>query len=175
MQLRQVCIKLIIYYDTFADYLVAFPNAYIRLCQFHAIQAILRWDCDDGLMAQEKGVRITQELKFQICILFRNLQRCRTWEEWPKTKARFLNKVRTIIFTQTTIPCEEEETEDENPEGENDIRAPGRLIHSQSTTTRKLKVKSEQLVGKEYNFVEKYFCVYWFTEEWIRKCFMYKE
>ncbi|KAF8592796.1 hypothetical protein K439DRAFT_1610242 [Ramaria rubella] len=26
---------------------IAFPDAYIRICQFHIVQAILRWDCED--------------------------------------------------------------------------------------------------------------------------------
>ncbi|KAJ6497245.1 hypothetical protein DFH09DRAFT_945637 [Mycena vulgaris] len=62
-------------------------DVYIRLCQFHVIQAILRWDSDHGL--QGIGFSLSDDLKFGICELFRSLQRCRTWETWPEAKHIF--------------------------------------------------------------------------------------
>ncbi|KAJ7474222.1 hypothetical protein FB451DRAFT_1558412 [Mycena latifolia] len=70
-------------------------DVYIRLCQFHVIQAILRWDSEKGL--QGIGFSLSDDLKFEICELFRVLQRCRTWEAWPETKQIFYDGLNALL------------------------------------------------------------------------------
>ncbi|KAK6988953.1 hypothetical protein R3P38DRAFT_3373654 [Favolaschia claudopus] len=62
-------------------------NYYIRLCQFHVIFAILRFDFDDG--SQGLGFAIPVSIKAEILVLFRILQRCRSWDQWEATKRNF--------------------------------------------------------------------------------------
>ncbi|RPD63945.1 hypothetical protein L227DRAFT_496300 [Lentinus tigrinus ALCF2SS1-6] len=71
-----------------------FPSAYIRLCQFHIIQALTRLDCDNG----DRGapMRISLDIKYQIVYHFRTMQRCRTWKEWPEARNVFLKYLEDV-------------------------------------------------------------------------------
>ncbi|RPD55250.1 hypothetical protein L226DRAFT_470718 [Lentinus tigrinus ALCF2SS1-7] len=73
-----------------------FPQVPIRLCQFHAVQAIMRLECDSG----DRGspMRLSMELKIQIIYIFRELQRCRTWEGWGKAKQTFLTSLEMLVI-----------------------------------------------------------------------------
>ncbi|KAJ7458915.1 hypothetical protein FB451DRAFT_1563786 [Mycena latifolia] len=62
-------------------------GVYIRLCQFHVIQALIRFDADSG--RQGLGFAIPTRTKFEIIVLFRILQRCRSWDNWEETKRVF--------------------------------------------------------------------------------------
>ncbi|KAK7015046.1 hypothetical protein R3P38DRAFT_2544135 [Favolaschia claudopus] len=67
--------------------ILGITNYYIRLCQFHVIFAILRFDFDNG--DQGLGFTIPVTMKAQILILFRALQRCRSMEQWEDAKRTF--------------------------------------------------------------------------------------
>ncbi|KAI0744700.1 hypothetical protein C8Q76DRAFT_605694, partial [Earliella scabrosa] len=96
------------------------PDALIRLCQFHTVQAIIRLDTDKG----DRGspMRIPLTVKFEVVYFFRVLQRCRTWDEWPTARDAFLRRTsadarkqaqwvflreyfETNWFTEEWIPC----------------------------------------------------------------------
>ncbi|KZT29402.1 hypothetical protein NEOLEDRAFT_1215062 [Neolentinus lepideus HHB14362 ss-1] len=113
------------------------PDVYIRLCQFHVIQAILQWDCDSGKEHQndEAVPRIGFELKYQILILFRALQRCRLKEDWPRASSAFLEGIKELIMNQ-----------------------PDRLRTS---------MKSGNLRTAQWQFVRLYFERNWFIDDWI--------
>ncbi|KAJ6520719.1 hypothetical protein DFH09DRAFT_1426916 [Mycena vulgaris] len=95
-------------------------DVYIRLCQFHVIQAILRWDSDHGL--QGIGFSLSDDLKFGICELFRSLQRCRTWETWPEAKHIFYLGLNVLL-----ADAEENDT-DEDSETDNRQSHPSPLL-----------------------------------------------
>ncbi|KAJ7628102.1 hypothetical protein B0H17DRAFT_1150757 [Mycena rosella] len=61
-----------------------FGRVYIRLCQFHVIQAILRWDWEIG--KRGLGFPLSLDIKFEILYHFRELQRCRSLDNWEAAK-----------------------------------------------------------------------------------------
>ncbi|KAE8244526.1 hypothetical protein A4X13_0g6526 [Tilletia indica] len=75
------------------------PKVRVRLCQFHALQAICRWQTDSGLSgAREKTMpAIPKVEKLLICKAFREAQRCRTADEWPEYQKRFEAAVNKIL------------------------------------------------------------------------------
>ncbi|KAJ7129873.1 hypothetical protein C8R43DRAFT_957352 [Mycena crocata] len=68
---------------------------YIRICQFHVVFAIFKWEWQDG----RKGLSVVIgiELKFRIIVLFRRVQRARTSEQFEQLKATFLVDLRRLI------------------------------------------------------------------------------
>jgi hypothetical protein len=58
----------------------ALPNVPIRLCQFHIVQAIIRWTADSGESASSAAARpaVTRQVQYHIVDAFRTLQRTRT-------------------------------------------------------------------------------------------------
>ncbi|KAJ6449954.1 hypothetical protein C8R45DRAFT_947071 [Mycena sanguinolenta] len=70
-------------------------NPRIRLCQFHVILAILRFDFDDG--HQGLGFSIPISVKAEILVLFHKLQRCRSWDSWEETKRIFHAGLRELL------------------------------------------------------------------------------
>ena len=137
----------------------------IHLCQFHVVQAILRWDSDDGKAA--KNPRISFAIKYHILLIFRVMQRCRTWEDWPAARDQFLKEVHAIIFSQgVTIQEDEDESpasSNEGTGGERDICPP-----VQKPKKKKMPVcKSKQDMCLQWDFLEHYFHDNWFTEIWI--------
>ncbi|KAI0716346.1 hypothetical protein C8Q76DRAFT_692091 [Earliella scabrosa] len=112
----------------------------VRLCQFHAVQAITRFDCDNG----DRGapMRIGVEVKAKIVYHFRILQRCRSELDWEGALNTFFSQVERAIMTQRTAA--------QNPE-----RA---TIAAADEVAR---------YRAQYEFVRTYFTTNWFTAEWI--------
>ncbi|KAE8260220.1 hypothetical protein A4X03_0g3874 [Tilletia caries] len=74
------------------------PEVQVRLCQFHAIQAIGRWDTDSTQNLKNRkspGISIAQKLL--ICIAFREAQRCRDGAEWSQFQTAFEKEVNSIL------------------------------------------------------------------------------
>jgi hypothetical protein len=79
--------------------IVVFRDVIIRVCQFHIIQAIRRWDYDIGAGRSNKTARKTgkrpkyqkslpEEALVEILALFRSTQRCRDTETHPWSEAQ---------------------------------------------------------------------------------------
>ena len=117
-----------------------YPGRRIRLCQFHVVQAITRFDCDNG----DRGapMRIGVEIKAKIIYHFRILQRCRSELEWEGALNTFLSQVERAIMTQRVAP--------------KNTDAPA--VTTQDDLNR---------YRAQYEFVRTYFQVNWFTAEWI--------
>ncbi|KAJ6526685.1 hypothetical protein B0H19DRAFT_1275539 [Mycena capillaripes] len=64
-----------------------YDKVFLRLCQFHVVQAILRFDANNG--SRGLGFAIPFSVKFKILVLFRTLQRCRSWDHWDQAKIDF--------------------------------------------------------------------------------------
>ncbi|KAG8942415.1 hypothetical protein FRC03_003246 [Tulasnella sp. 419] len=79
-----------------------FPEVPIRLCQFHTIQALARWDVDVG--PKEPSPAFTSYLKGDLAVPFRSLQRCRIVAEFPDYWARFTAQSEEIIMKQNIDP-----------------------------------------------------------------------
>lgn len=76
------------------------PNAIIRLCQFHVIQAILRWDRDRHLprdLQERAQPRLSIALKRRILYAFREMQRCRQDEDWILYRTQFERSVHRYL------------------------------------------------------------------------------
>jgi len=78
-----------------------FPGIPIRICQFHVMQAILRWDRDEGNINQPKPT-LNLQRKHMLLYAVRELQRCRTEARWPMYVAAFERCVRQIVAGSST-------------------------------------------------------------------------
>ena len=127
-----------------------FPDACIRLCQFHAVQAITRFDTDDGT----RGVplRISVDLKVHIIFNFRILQRCRDREDWPAARDAFLETVKEQTLRQPFVTKSKKDAPALTPEQQ----AMAERFHSEK-------------VRAEWEAIRQYFMDHWFVEEWIRE------
>ncbi|KAE8259487.1 hypothetical protein A4X13_0g997 [Tilletia indica] len=76
------------------------PSVQVRVCQFHIMQAICRWDTDTktGL---DRPPGVSRAHKADICVAFREAQRCRNPTDWPVTVATFETRVRKILSGYT--------------------------------------------------------------------------
>lgn len=138
-----------------------FPHAYIRLCQFHVIQALVRWDCNGG-RRYEPDLRISPDLKYGIIILFRTLQRCCCLEDWPGAEQAFLDGVEALVMAQKgkadatlTVPAIVQGTKTSQTRSS---KAPQAVAH--------LTVAMKQ---RQWEFIRDYFKTNWFIDEWIRE------
>ncbi|KAJ7724877.1 hypothetical protein B0H16DRAFT_1736451 [Mycena metata] len=133
-------------------------DVYIRLCQFHVIQAILNWD-SEGRRAGI-GYTLSHEVKFEICVLFRSLQRCRTWEIWPASKQKFYEGLEALLGNGDGVTVPEEESGD------------GDLAEEDASGSKKPppqpKTKAAKASGLTcFETVKAYFDKNWFIERWI--------
>ncbi|KAK0520880.1 hypothetical protein OC842_006964, partial [Tilletia horrida] len=65
------------------------PTVQIRLCQFHAIQAICRWDTDKTKRSDTANPNVSRVEKILISAAFREAQRCRDPNTWPNFRDDF--------------------------------------------------------------------------------------
>ena len=115
------------------------PDALVRLCQFHVVQAISRMEQDNG--TRGSPMRMSMPLKVEIIYFFRILQRCRRWEDWEETKATFFDRVKNTVMTQGHKG---------DPAGDT-----GEM--------------QETRHAEQWEFIRNYFEVNWFTATWIRE------
>ncbi|KAJ7743233.1 hypothetical protein DFH07DRAFT_979671 [Mycena maculata] len=131
-------------------------DVYIRLCQFHVIQAILRFDADSG--GQGLGFAIPYSIKFEIIVLFRSLQRCRSWDGWDEAKQVFHEGLEELLSEETPETLAKEAAEEqESPVG-----------IKRRTGVPKAKSKRAKAEGKScLEVVKEYFNKNWFIMPWI--------
>ncbi|KAE8221223.1 hypothetical protein CF326_g8600 [Tilletia indica] len=72
------------------------PDAQVRVCQFHIMQAICRWDTETK-SGTYKPPAIARTLKPAICTAFREAQRCRRTSEWPTALKEFEERIKKIL------------------------------------------------------------------------------
>ncbi|KAJ7825504.1 hypothetical protein B0H14DRAFT_3726674 [Mycena olivaceomarginata] len=136
-------------------------DAYIRLCQFHIIQAILNWDCDNG--KRGIGFTLSHDLKFEICVLFQTLQRCRTWDAWPETKATFYKGLEALLSGLV-----EESSDDGSSDGHPQTDNMPENFSKKKKPLPKPRTKEAKVSGLTcYEAVRAYFDKNWFTDVWI--------
>jgi hypothetical protein len=142
-------------------------DVYLRLCQFHVIQAILNLhkdkENDHGI-----GFTLSHELKFEICVLFRTLQRCHTWDAWPDAKSTFYEGLE-LLLSDVAEPDSDDDSADSD------------TVHSAQTQAQKEnkprakkpppqpRTKHTKQTGLTcYKTVWAYFEKNWFVNRWIR-------
>ncbi|RPD52049.1 hypothetical protein L227DRAFT_568852, partial [Lentinus tigrinus ALCF2SS1-6] len=161
-----------------------YPHVTIRLCQFHVVQAITRWDCDNG----DRGspLQLGMEVKVQIIFLFRDLQRCRSWDEWPVEKDKFLESLRRVIMSQTEEPAEGTADSEEIaaslrpahpnaavpslPTVQTKAQSAGPIGASnikQKSSRRRARANDRPRCEVQWDYVRSYFEDNWFIEDWI--------
>lgn len=141
-------------------------DAYIRLCQFHIIQAILNWDCDNG--KRGIGFTLSHDLKFEICVLFRTLQQCRMWDAWPETKATFYKGLEALLSGLV-----EESSDDGSSDGHSQTDNTPENFSKKKKPLPKPRTKEAKVSGLTcYEAVRAYFDKNWFTDVWIRQCLL---
>ncbi|KAJ7020797.1 hypothetical protein C8F04DRAFT_1316589 [Mycena alexandri] len=74
-----------------------FPGIIIRICQFHVMQAILRWERDNAVVGEAQA-RPTLDLrrKHQLLWAVREIQRCRQPEQWQQYLDQFRQRLDWI-------------------------------------------------------------------------------
>ncbi|KAK0519474.1 hypothetical protein OC834_007366, partial [Tilletia horrida] len=92
--------------------LSVWPDMQIRVCQFHIMQAICRWDSESKTVKSKAGPSsgsnstgsslalskaLGKEDKASVCFAFRTAQRCRHESDWPATQASFASDVRRYL------------------------------------------------------------------------------
>ncbi|KAJ7687283.1 hypothetical protein B0H17DRAFT_1203746 [Mycena rosella] len=133
--------------------------------------AILRFDCDNG--HQGLGFTIPFSIKFEILVLFRKLQRCRSWTDWDETKhifhaglAKLLSKedVETLHKKATL----EQEAEAGTPSKTQPAPLPSQTAPQPPRTVPQPKSKCAKAEGKTcLEVVQDYFDSNWFLSPWI--------
>ncbi|THV01351.1 hypothetical protein K435DRAFT_853913 [Dendrothele bispora CBS 962.96] len=75
------------------------PQIHIRLCQFHVVQAILRWETDQGLTqpGRPKSDRTASDSKVLATLDFWQLQRAHDRESWDQELGVFLTRMEHVI------------------------------------------------------------------------------
>ncbi|KAJ7174739.1 hypothetical protein C8R46DRAFT_1031343 [Mycena filopes] len=132
-------------------------DVFIRLCQFHVIQAILRWDSDGGKAGI--GFKLSLDLKFEICVLFRTLQRCRTWESWPLAKQTFHEGLESLLGDVEETSPELDAGELSEADDKSVKAAPKKSVP---------QTKAAKAAGLScFEAVKAYFDTNWFNERWI--------
>ncbi|RPD52038.1 hypothetical protein L227DRAFT_568860, partial [Lentinus tigrinus ALCF2SS1-6] len=151
---------------------------------FHVVQAITRWDCDNG----DRGspLQLGMEVKVQIIFLFRDLQRCRSWDEWPVEKDKFLESLRRVIMSQTEEPAEGTADSEEIaaslrpahpnaavpslPTVQTKAQSAGPIGASnikQKSSRRRARANDRPRCEVQWDYVRSYFEDNWFIEDWI--------
>ncbi|KAE8220092.1 hypothetical protein CF319_g6335 [Tilletia indica] len=79
------------------------PGIQVRICQFHVMQAICRWDVDIKT-ASSSPPSIKRKDKPAICLAFRGAQRCRQISDWPATLEIFeANITKTLHEYESSV------------------------------------------------------------------------
>ncbi|KAI0704561.1 hypothetical protein C8Q76DRAFT_820141 [Earliella scabrosa] len=131
------------------------PDACIRLCQFHAIQALTRIECDNG--SRGAPVRVPVAVKAKIIHHFRLLQRCRVESEFEAYKARFLRAVHDIVLTGS------DGDDDSGSEGSNSDSEPAEPVAKKASKSI-MPARAQEL----WVYLREYFETNWFIPDWIR-------
>ncbi|KAJ7812162.1 hypothetical protein B0H14DRAFT_3753431 [Mycena olivaceomarginata] len=141
-------------------------DVYIRLCQFHVIQAILNWhkdkENDHGI-----GFTLSHELKFEICVLFRTLQRCHTWDAWPNAKSTFYEGLELLLSDVA-----EPDSDDDSADSDTVHSAQTQAQTENKPRTKKPPPQPRTKHAKQtgltcYETVRAYFEKNWFVHRWI--------
>ncbi|KAG8955776.1 hypothetical protein FRC03_011062 [Tulasnella sp. 419] len=150
-----------------------FPDVPVRLCQFHVSQAINRWATDKPRGKDDDRPRLGTTKKTRLLEIFRELQRCRSMEEWPAFRLRFFKELEKIIMEtdeeDDTKSDEEinreggdEDTEDNIDDDDNDNEEEEEFDDDGEDLSTDAK-KKEQLER-----LKKYFDENWFNETWLQ-------
>ncbi|KAJ7884058.1 hypothetical protein B0H13DRAFT_1890127 [Mycena leptocephala] len=76
------------------------PETDVRLCQFHVIQAILRWDRDHDTSTTRP--KLSRDSKDRLLHAVRELQRCHSDAEWDAEVGKFKTRIASFTDASTT-------------------------------------------------------------------------
>ncbi|KAK6991439.1 hypothetical protein R3P38DRAFT_3290638 [Favolaschia claudopus] len=139
-------------------------NYWIRLCQFHIIFAILRFDFDDG--SQGLGFAIPISIKAEILILFRILQRCRSWDQWDDTKRTFREGLVHLLGNADRDELAAKDAAERvsmASQGNNTARQVSRVRGKPRARTKKAKESNKSVLEVVWDYFDKN----WFISPWI--------
>jgi hypothetical protein len=106
MQSDKACSNLSWYILLLTSRASVWPNVPIRLCQFHVIQAIIRWDRDVYINADSReysNPRLSTSLKRRVLWAFRELQRCRQEEDWEVYRQTFEARLKRYLENEGAL------------------------------------------------------------------------
>ncbi|KAK6974658.1 hypothetical protein R3P38DRAFT_2749796, partial [Favolaschia claudopus] len=139
-------------------------NYYIRLCQFHVIFAILRFDFDDG--SQGLGFAIPVSIKAEILVLFRILQRCRSWDQWEATKRNFHEGLVDLLGDADRDELAAKDAAERTSvlsQGNDNVKKGSRPRGMPRARTKKAKQSNKSVQEVVWDYFDKN----WFVEPWI--------
>lgn len=146
-------------------------GALILVCQFHIVQAIIRVDGGNGRVPN--APKIPYRVKFEIVKAFREVQRCRSMEQWPDFYQKFMTALQDIIMSSRG--GEELEPEDEecfSDEGNKDnLLQLGHKISRPPQRRPQSKGRGLLLLDRQrmLDFWREFFDKYWFNSNWLCK------
>jgi hypothetical protein len=137
-----------------------FPDSNIIVCQFHIVQAIIRFDGDDGRVTG--GPKIPYALKYHMLRFFREAQRCRIREQWEAYEVRFFQQLERLCMSGDT------DTAVENPE--DSYESDDGSIPTMPTMSH--TGPNEEVRRARYIFLHNYFKKNFFTKVWLCEFFL---
>lgn len=107
-----------------------------------------------------KAPGISQEIKYELLVLFRILQCCRTPEDWPSHRNTFLKNVETLVMSQGLSAMQSYSSSG----ADSDFEPPSKSLAKSGTSAHAYH-------RTQFNFIQEYFNCNWFVDEWIREPF----
>ncbi|KAJ7180200.1 hypothetical protein C8R43DRAFT_941883 [Mycena crocata] len=137
-------------------------KVYLRLCQFHVVQAILRADTDSG--QQGLGFAMPFTIKFEIVVLFRQLQRCRSYKDWDEAKQVFHAGLAELLGDEDQASLAKAVAEEQEMDGSGTATR----VMKKGRKVPKPRTKAAKASGKScLEIVQSYFDKNWFVDPWI--------
>ncbi|KAJ7710692.1 hypothetical protein B0H17DRAFT_1123811 [Mycena rosella] len=135
---------------------------FIRLCQFHVIQVLIRFDADNG--HQGIGFAIPDDTKFRIIMLFHALQRCREWKDWEETKQLLGATDREALAAQAAAEQEARaRSQPQDPAAPVEAQSQPKIRNPPKPHTNQAKADGRSCL----EVVQAYFNDNWFVHPWI--------
>ncbi|KAJ6566654.1 hypothetical protein B0H19DRAFT_1257849 [Mycena capillaripes] len=152
-----------------------YDKVFLCLCQFHVVQAILRFDANNG--SHGLAFAIPFSVRFKILVLFRALQRCRSWDHWDQAKIDFHTGLVELLgdADQASLAAVAEAEERSADSAEDvaqiasDVDAASLAVGTaKSRRPPQPRSKKAKESGKTcLETVQDYFNKNWFIEPWI--------
>lgn len=157
-----------------------FRIAYRRLCQFHVMQAIVRWANDPGVA--KIRIRLSKQDQVYLQMKFREIQRARSVEEFAGMEQRFFEDLSDYFLDATLVmnPMIEDNTgkietansgsaDDDDDGGEDNDENDEECDGDDDDKEAAVSSINGQLGRLKFERVSAYLKKNWFTSFWIRK------
>lgn len=106
------------------------------------------------------------DLRVDIMVLFRQLQRCRTYGEWPKYRDTFFTSLEELVIDDGHYATDDDEDGGYSQEAGND--APQKKTKARKKKQIRRQTADPEILHDRIEQIKEYFRANWFTTFWIR-------